>query len=417
MKKRKSLNALFENDRFLLLFSIFLSLIVWVSVVVLASPQTTRTIKKVNVTLNETLVSQFGLKIFGETDFQVDVTVSGKKYRVSSANLTADDIVIEAVTTGVNSAGYYNLQLRAADDSDSTFTVKEISPKTIRVYFDTEKTTEFSVEPNIKTKGFSVVEDGYVSGVPTAADPIVSVTGPSGQIDRIEKIVAEIELEKALSNNASEETKLIALDKDGREVTEYITMDVKNTIVNVPVFKVKNAKSIVTFKNIPTNLVSSPLKYQITPSKTAFNILVDEFDTTKECSVGVVDYKMLSPRNNVFKFNVSDTAASNPDFEEFVVTVDMKDYSQEYITVPPKNIKVNNPENYDVKVFGLDKSVVIVGKENDLKQITEDMITVDVDLSLIDVEQGQTITVPAVVNVNNGNCWAYGIYTAKISVK
>ncbi len=417
MKISKSLNRLLQNDRFLLILSFFLAIVTWVSVVVLASPQTTRVIKKVNVTIDDSMLSQFGLKVFGESDFQVDVTVRGKKYQVSNANLTAEDIVIEAVTTGVNSAGYYTLQLRAGEkDTDSSYTVKDISPKSIKVYFDTEKTVEFAVEPKISSNGLPIVNAGYTCGDATAADPKISITGPSGQIDRIKKVVAKLELKESLSANVSSESELIALDDKGRAVTEFITFSVDKTIVNLPVFRVKNVKSVVTFKNIPTNLVANPLLYKITPAKTDFDIIVDDYDKTTECSVGVIDYKMLSPTNNTFKFNVEDTNASEPDFKEFTVTVNMKDYSQEYITVSSENIKLDNPKNLDVSVSGLAKAVAVVGKENDLKQITEDMITVDVDLSLLEIEQGQTLSIPAVVTVDNPNCWVYGVYTVSVKL-
>ncbi len=415
MKNSKSVNKLFQNDRFLLLFSLFLAICVWVAVVVLASPQTTRVFKKVNVSIDQSLVSQFGLKVFSDTDFTVDVTVKGKKYQISNANLSAEDIEIEAITTGVNSAGYYNLQLKAADgNGDSSYSVTNISPQTIRVYFDTEKTTEFAVEPKVKAADFPVVATGYTYGDVTAANPTVSITGPSVQVDKIKNVVAELELTESLTANASTETELIALDENGKAVTEFITLSATKTLVNVPVFRVKTINSVVTFKNIPTNLVSNPLSYKITPSKTAFNIIVDEYDKTEESSVGVIDYKLLSPSNNVFKFDVEDTSASNPDFKEFIVEVDMNEYTQEYMTVSSSNIKVNNPQNSDISVSGINKPVVIVGKEKSLKQITEDMITIEVDLSLVDIEKGETAEIPAIVNVDSPDCWVYGVYTVKV---
>ncbi len=418
MKKNDSVNKLFQNDRFLFIFSFFLAIAVWVAVVVLASPQTTRTIKKVDVTVDDSLVSQFGLKVFGDSDFKVDVTVSGKKYQVSHGNLDAEDIVIEAVTTGVNSAGYYNLQLRAADDDgDNSYKVKDISPKTIRVYFDTEKTVEFAVESKIKSNDFPIVKKGYTYGDATISEPTVSVTGPSGQVDRIKKVVAEVELEASLTSNTSTQAELVALDKDLRAVTEFITLSVENAIVNIPVFRVKNVNSIVTFKNTPSDLVSKSLKYKITPAKTDFNIIVDEYNNTNECSVGVIDYKMLSPSNNVFRFIADETTASNPKFKEFVVTVDMSEYSQEYIEVSSKKVNITNPDNLDVSVYGLDKTVLIVGKEADLMKITEDMISVSIDLSLMDITAGEAVSIPAVVSVDSPSCWVYGTYSVKVKLK
>lgn len=416
MKKVKSVNELFQNDLFVFVVSAFVAIAIWLAVVVVAGPKTTRVIRDVKVVIDETGLSQFGLQIFGESDFYVDVTVKGKKYQISPTNLKADDIIVSAITTDVDSSGYYTLQLKAETaNTDNSFSVVDFSPKTVKVYFDTEKTLDFVVEPDIVTGDFPVAEKGFTYGNVIISEPTVSIKGPSAQVDKIAKVVARIKLKESLTSNKSEETDIIALDKDGKPVEDYIALSAEKTVVKIPILRVKRVNSVVTFKNIPTNLVSNPLKYKITPAKTDFNILVDDYENATEYSVGVIDFRMLSPSNNKFKFNVKDTAAANPKFDNFTVEVDMSDYSQEYITVKSKNIKLNNPENLDVRVSGLDKSVVVVGKENDLKQITEEMISVDVDLSLVEIEPGQTITVPAVVTINNGNCWAYGIY--KVQVK
>ncbi len=414
MKRYKTSNALIQNDRFLLIISFFLAICVWVAVVVLASPQTTRKIKNVPVSIDKTVISQFGLQVFGEEEFQVDVEVKGKKYLISSANLTIDDVNVEAITAGVNSAGYYTLQLRAANNDNNDFVVTDISPKTIRVYFDTEKSADFAVQAKIDANGFPVVKKGYTYGDATVSEPTVTITGPSTQVNRVKSVVASLELEKSLDANASSEVELVAVDDAGKTVSDYITLSVTKTLVNIPVFRVKKVNSIVTFKNVPTELVENPLRYTITPNVTAFNVIVDDYEKTTESSVGVVDYNLLSPTNNIFKFDVANTLASNPDFKEFTVTVDMKDYSQEYIKVTKDNIQINNPNKLDVSVSGLDKSVAIVGKTDDLMQITEDMIKVDLDLSLVDIEKGETVSIPVVVSVDSPNCWVYGAYTVRV---
>ena len=89
MKNKKTLNGLFENNLFVLILSLFIAVIIWLLVVINVSPQTTRVIKGVKVTIDQTVPSQFGLEVFGESEFTVDVTVKGKKYQISTANLSA----------------------------------------------------------------------------------------------------------------------------------------------------------------------------------------------------------------------------------------------------------------------------------------------------------------------------------------
>ena len=119
-------------------------------VVINVSPQTTRVIKDVKVTIDDTVPSQFGLEVFGESEFVVDVTVKGKKYVTSS--LSADDIVVTANTNYVDSSGVKTLQLKVSQkDEDSDYEITSYSANYIEVYFDTYKEVELPLEGKIET--------------------------------------------------------------------------------------------------------------------------------------------------------------------------------------------------------------------------------------------------------------------------
>ena len=143
MKKNKSkfsLENLLKNNRFLMFLSFLIALVLWLWVAIDKSPeiQTVITNVPVKINLENSIPQQLGLQIFGKSEFTVDVTVTGKKYILSS--LTADDIIIEANTNYVNSAGVKTLQLKVlpSDDSDD-FVITNISSTHIEVFFDTYK--------------------------------------------------------------------------------------------------------------------------------------------------------------------------------------------------------------------------------------------------------------------------------------
>ena len=102
---------------------------------------------------------------------------------------------------------------------------------------------------------------------------------------------------------------------------------------------------------------------------------------------------------------------------EFVVEVNMDGFSEEYMTVSSEAIEVNNPDDRLYKVSEFNQSVVIIGKEEDLKNITKDMIKVEVDLSQVEWKAGETVTVPAIVSVDKSTCWIYGSYTVEITMQ
>ena len=417
MKTKFSLNTLFNNDKFLLVFSLAAALIVWLMVVVNVSPATTRVIQDVKVTIDSTVPSQFGLEVFGEKEFTVDVTVKGKKYQISSSALTPDDIIVTAQTNSVDSAGRRTLQLKAEPAPGADFTITSLSSKSIDVYFDTEKTVQMVIEPQVVADGFSIVDEGFTSGDINLSDTSVTLTGPSTEINRIEKVVAELVLDAPLSSNKSADAEVVLLNDKGRSDFKYVSMSIDKVVLTIPVLQVKELDTTVTFKNAPDNFIVTPLEFTVSPAKEMFNISVDDYEKTTDYSVGIIDFKTLSPSNHVFTFLAENTAISDESTTEtFTVNVKMNGINQEYMSYSRDKITVNNPDNEKYTVSGLNKSIVIVGSSKELETVTEDNVKVEVDLSEVDISKGQTVTVPANVTVDNAGCWIYGTYFVEVSL-
>lgn len=415
MKTKFKLNDLFNNDKFLLVFSLAAALFIWLMVVINVSPATTRVIQGVKVNIDSTIPSQFGLEVFGEKEFTVDVTVKGKKYQI--APLTAEEITVTAQTNNVDSAGNRSLQLKPEVPEGADYTITNVSLKTIDVYFDTAKTVQMVIEPEIVTDGFPIVDDGFTSGSINLSETSVTVSGPSTEINRIERVVAKLVLEKSLSSNKSADAEIILLNDKNRSDFKYVTTDIDKVVLTIPVLQVKELETVVAFKNAPDNFVVTPLSYTISPSKDMFNISVDDYDKTVDFTVGTIDFKSLSPSNHVFAFLAEDVSiAEESETKEFTVNVDMSGISQEYITCSAEKFVVNNPDKKDYKISGLNKSVVIVGRDKDLESITNENIKVEIDLSETDISKGQSVTVPAVISVDNPGCWVYGTYSVEVSL-
>ena len=418
MKNKSKINQWFDNDKFVFVFSLLCAIAVWLVVVLNVSPATTRVIQNVKVTIDTTVPSQFGLEVFGPSEFQVDVTVSGKKYQISPTAISAEDIIVTAQTTNVDSAGKRTLSLKAEPASgNADYKIKSISQKTIEVYFDTSKTVQMVIEPDLVADGFSVVDKGFTCGDINLSETAVTITGPSTEVNRIEKVIARLVLEESLSSNKSADAQVLPLDDTDKNSFQYLTMSLDKVVLTIPVLQVKKLDTNVTFKNAPDNYVITPLKYTISPEKASFNISVDDYKETVDYSVGTIDFKNLSPSNHVFTFGTEGIPlADDSKTEAITVKVDMTGISQEYFTVPSNNVTINNPENINYKISGLNKSVVVVGTETDLSSITEKDISVEVDLSELDIKKGQSVSVPAVVSIKSTSCWVYGTYAVEVSL-
>lgn len=416
MKNKKKFSDLLHNDKLMLIFSFVAAIIIWLGVVINVSPEMSTTIQNVKVTIDNTVPSQFGLEVFGDNEFYVDVTVTGKKYKISSLN--AEDIKIVAQTNNVESAGIRTLLLK----SDQTFgnndyTVTAISQKSIDVYFDVPKTVQMVIEPDIVADDIELVEDGFKTGEINLSETAVNVTGPSTEVNRIVKAVARLKLEKSLSANKSADVEVLLLDENGNANFNYVTTDIDKVVLTIPVLRVKEVNTTLLFKNAPDEYVLNPLSYTISPAKDYFNISVDEYDKTTEFPVGTIDFKSISPSNYVFEFMRTDLPVSDEsDTEKFVVKLDVSELSQDYFVFSSEKVKVNNPDNLTYRVSGLNKSVVVVGSEKALESITEDDISVEIDISDINITAGQTTSVPANVTIKSSNCWIYGTYTVEVSL-
>ena len=236
----------------------------------------------------------------------IDVTVKGKKYQISPAALSAEDIVITAQTNNVDSAGNRTLQLKPEIPDGADYTITTISQKNIDVYFDTSKTVQMVIEPQVIADDFPIVDEGFTCGNINLSETSVTVTGPSTEINRIDKVVAQLELKKSLSSNKSADAEIVLLSDKNRSDFKYVTMSIDKVILTIPVLQVKELETIVTFKNAPDNYVVTPLKYSVSPSKDLFNISVDDYDKTIDYSIGTIDFKTLSPSNHVFTFLAED---------------------------------------------------------------------------------------------------------------
>ena len=405
--KKGKIETLFYNDKIVLAISFVIAILIWLLVVINYSPETTRTIQGVKVNIDTTVPSQFGLEVFGEKDFTVDVTVKGKKYIISPASLSADDIIVTAQTANVDSAGKRTLQLKAESASGSTnYSISLNSQKTIEVFFDTESTVQMVVEPEIINDGFPIVKDGFTTGEIKLSEGSVTITGPSTEVSKVKKVVARLALEDS-----------VPLDSKGNDSFSYLTMNISKVVLTIPVLQLKTVDTSVTFKNAPDDLVLTPLKYTVSPAREEFKISVDEYDKTASYSIGTIDFKTISPANHVFTFSADDSSLSDDSkTEKFVVDVDVSALSQEYFTLPAENIKINNSSSVKYVVSGLDKSVSVIGTAKNLENITVDDIQAEVDLSELEMRPGQTVSVPVAVSVKSKNCWIYGSYTVEVTL-
>ena len=161
MKKKQRISDLFYDNRFLLVFSVVAAIAFWLVVVVEFGVEVEREIKGVPISVDyEKIKNDLGLEAFGQKDFTVDITVSGKKYIVEADDII-DDFEVRANTSYVNSAGDNYLAV-SVESNSSLYEIVEKSDDEIKVIFDEPQRAITRGQSVVLYDGDTVVGGGII---------------------------------------------------------------------------------------------------------------------------------------------------------------------------------------------------------------------------------------------------------------
>ena len=415
-------HKLFYDNKVLMVFSFVVAVFIWLVVVISFSPVDTVVIKDVPVTLDlaNSVPAQFDLEIFGQSEFSVDVEVSGKRYILSSA-ADKNSIKVIAQTAYVDSAGKHTLSLKASKVKESDeFEIVALSDEHIEVFFDVYVEQDFNLQPKINSDG-DLVEEGFVAGDPVLSAENVVVSGPATEVRAVKNIFAEIDIDKPLTQTQTHAAEINAYNESGA-VLHYLSFNYGNSDVTltVPVYYVVNKPASVTFKNAPAAYIDNPFDYTINPAQFNAGIQgIDSNNTVESIAITTIDFAQLKPGKNVFTVQADSIPSvfSLESFETFEVVVNVTGCKSKTLTVPVENISfVNSPNNYEVKsVIKSVGSVTVVGPEDSLSSVSPSDLSVTVDLSGADLSAAEQDFAARVSVKNSEDCWVGGNYTVTVS--
>lgn len=418
-----NLSTLIRSNKFLLGFSIVAAFVLWLWVSIEKSPVIENTIVSipVQIDLEESIPSQMGLRIFGNTNYTVDVTVSGKKFIVSS--LTAEDIKVVAQTNYVDSAGNKTLTLKATNDSSKDFTIKSLSQNYISVYFDFYKEAEFALTTNIETTADKMVIDGCFLGDPILSKTTVKVNGPSTEINKISGVSANYVITETLDATTTVNPEIELTGATSGQLTNT-TVDVGESVITmtIPVLKEMMLPTSVSFRNAPAYYVTNPMGYSVYPSSVKVGVPVEQIDQIDSITVGTIDFSEIDAGNNSFNFtaeSVTDYMIMDHD-SNFRVSVIMNNCTSKTLTVPAANISIVKQNSAYNSQLTANESVKVrvIGPADILAGVTEKDIKADIDLSEIELNEGiNNVSINFTVNSGNSSCWVFGEHSVTVTAQ
>jgi len=406
-----NMKQLFENDRFVMIFSLFMAILCWIVVVIAISPTTPLAISNVpvQISLRNERLKEMGLSVVGEVDEQVDVMVEGPRSVVG--NLKPEDLNITVSLSNVTEADTYDLEL-VPFSTPTDYKILSIRPSTIRVRLDQVISKTLNVD--LITRGLAVAA-GYQLGTEQVSPTAVRVTGPVSELEKVSRCVASVELAQPLSNTYASTVPVKLLDAQGMELDPeelHLSLDVENVNVWIPVLRTKELPLRVNFTNVPRGFPESELREYMTLSNQSILVAgpIQSMENYNEIVVDI-DLRNLTPTNNTFQFDVTLPSEQFTNVNN-ISTVLVEFNTESWSTVTFHNISgiipVNQPSDFEITLLTGSLPVTLVGDAAVLESLTPGDIVVELDFSQKELTAGQ-VSYPVKISVpTKGLVWAVG---------
>ena len=158
----EKLQKLIGGKYFLPVLSFLIALCIWIYVVVFVNTQHTVTINNVpvNMQYKQSVYQSMGLDVVDGGNMTVDVTITGS--RSTTADITADDILVYPNITNIEGSGTYTFTLTAEKVSGfKNFEISSLSRDTVTVRLDKLINKDFTVTADISSVVVAYGKPGY----------------------------------------------------------------------------------------------------------------------------------------------------------------------------------------------------------------------------------------------------------------
>ena len=391
------------NNIGLKLLAFLFAFMLWLLVVNIDDPVDTKTFDSIPVTIEHAEVvtqDQRSYQVLDGTD-TVSVTVSATRSvleKISAENIvaTADmrELYLESqIPIEITIPGY-------------EFENATANPRNVQVKIEQNKSDTFPI--TVTTTG--TVRDGYVLGNVQADPERVTVNGPESVIDRISKVVAQVNV-SGLSEDSSIDAVLTYYDSDNDEISaEQLANNLGTTGVKVNVTLYHTARIPVT---VDTSGVTAADGYSIsevtwTPEEIQLAGEEEVLDALESIRIpaDAVDITSISQRTeqtvDITPYLPEGTRLVDENGNNILVTARVAREGTKSFDIPVGSITVDNlSDSLTVSGYGSgdDLEVHIGGPQEQLNSLQLSDLAVSIDLKDCtkagDYEVPVTITLPS----------------------
>ena len=405
---------LFYNNRFVIVFSFFVSFITWIIVSSNGSESNPITISDIPVTvqLSDTAI-QDGLRIFSGHDIKAKVAITGNRLIVGQVTKDDIQIVAQQASTTIRSPGKYMLELTAKKASvltDYEF-VSSVDPAFTTVMVDRYREAEFDVETDINF----TANPEYFVGALTLSSPKVVLSGPESEISKIKKVVARGEISNELQSTAYIKTPLTLYDAYGQSISsETIALSTDEVQVTIPVLKRKKVPVLVDFINKPEGIEASGDIVKISPDSIEIAGPKETIDSLESVNLSPIDFSCVDLKNNEFDLPIDLPSGCKSLDNTYTaqVSLNLSGFREKTLWITQFSF-LNVPSGRNASVYAGGINVKFVGSLSKISAIRASDVLIEIDLMQKEDASGY-MEVPAKVKLDNNGVWAYGEYQTNI---
>ena len=421
-KKGFSIRRLIFNDKYLIITSIILAVIVWVVTSLNIGTDETKTIKvDVPIKLGDEVSEQLGMQYYTLQDtIELNITITGAKYAIGQ--VTENDLSIKFDTSNVNRTGEQSIPILVTKSTKKLdFTVSSIYPSSVDAYFDVNEAKTFDLYLRYNE---NAAADGYTFGQPVLSEDKVIISGPKTYVDKVDRAVVDVDFasDQKLKEPYTSEC-AITVEGTGVEASylKFSPKDAENNYittvsVTLPILKVAKLPVSISIDDKPKDFDEKDIS--ITYEVDSIEAGVLESANIKSVDIGSVSFSELKKGRNEFTFDVTaleGVSVLDSELKDIKVVVRIAgDYTAKTVTLNPSDIKiagVSNDKKASLSNLSSRRVTVYVPTEN-----AKDDITLSAKCDLGDNDESGTYPLTFTVN-GNASAWVYGEYTADVTIK
>lgn len=414
--------SILDDRRVRLALSVVGAIVAWVIVTVAVQPGTTISLSGVPVdySYDSSSYTARGLSIVEAPEQAVNLTVSGDGYTIG--DMTVDDFVVYPDYSSVISSGEKTLRLRVrclSTDAENVSVSIAGTNNTVKILFDIVEEKTLPIQ--VRKQSSLTIEDGYILYDSTASADSVTLSGPSGELDRIASCVAEVGYPEAMNSSQVIQTQLHYYDENGEEIEfEYVTADRETVEVTLVVYKLAILPVTVNFINTPQDFDASVLRYSL--SKNSLTVAGPEatINALGTLSIGVIDLSTFAlDKTYDMPVRLPGGIVSQENVTSITVSFDSSQLTTKKLNLPAECVQVINlPASYQLTVESERMmNVVLCGPADVLETLSAEQVVAQIDANDFSIVIGQQNLACSIYVPSSSQVFAIGSYKVQCRIE